>query len=58
MGRLFSAADCVQASAAIFSGMPPYDMWQRVPATGVLLPYRTDAGCHLVAGGLVAGGCC
>ncbi len=35
--------------AVIFSGMPPYDMWQRVPPTGVLPPYRTDAGCYLVA---------
>ena len=30
-------------------GMPPYDMWQRVPAEGVIPPYRTDAGCYLVA---------
>lgn len=37
------------ARAAIFAGMPPYDMWQRVPAEGVLPPYRTDAGCYLVA---------
>ena len=29
--------------------MPPYDMWQRVPAEGVIPPYRTDAGCYLVA---------
>ncbi|MGH2688569.1 MAG: hypothetical protein ACRDKW_07160 [Actinomycetota bacterium] len=29
--------------------MPPYDMWQRVPAEGVVPPYRTDAGCYLVA---------
>ena len=29
--------------------MPPYDMWQRVPADGVIPPYRTDAGCYLVA---------
>jgi molybdenum storage protein len=35
--------------AAIFAGMPPYDMWQRVPEEGVIPPYRTDAGCYLVA---------
>jgi molybdenum storage protein len=35
--------------AAIFSGMPPYDMWQHVPREGVIPPYRTDAGCYLVA---------
>jgi molybdenum storage protein len=38
-----------ECSAAIFSGMPPYDMWQRVPSEGVIPPYRTDAGCYLVA---------
>jgi len=37
------------SGAAIFAGMPPYDMWQRVPAEGVIPPYRTDAGCWLVA---------
>lgn len=29
--------------------MPPYDMWQHVPSAGVIPPYRTDAGCWLVA---------
>jgi molybdenum storage protein len=29
--------------------MPPYDMWQHVPSDGVIPPYRTDAGCWLVA---------
>ena len=38
-----------QCGAAIFSGMPPYDMWQHVPHEGVIPPYRTDAGCYLVA---------
>ena len=38
-----------ECGAAIFSGMPPYDMWQRVPNEGVIPPYRTDAGCYLVA---------
>jgi molybdenum storage protein len=38
-----------ECGAAIFPGMPPYDMWQHVPAEGVIPPYRTDAGCWLVA---------
>jgi len=38
-----------ESGAAIFSGMPPYDMWQPVPSEGVIPPYRTDAGCYLVA---------
>ena len=38
-----------QVNAAIFSGMPPYQMWIRPSANGVIPPYRTDAGCFLVA---------
>jgi molybdenum storage protein len=38
-----------ECGAAIFPGMPPYDMWQHPPAEGVIPPYRTDAGCWLVA---------
>lgn len=38
-----------EVGAAIFPGMPPYGMWQRVPHEGVVPPYRTDAGCYLVA---------
>jgi molybdenum storage protein len=38
-----------ECGAAIFPGMPPYDVWQRVPDEGVIPPYRTDAGCYLVA---------
>ncbi|MGH8933473.1 MAG: uridine kinase [Egibacteraceae bacterium] len=38
-----------EAHAVIFAGMPPYEMWQRVPAEGLIPPYRTDAGCYLVA---------
>lgn len=37
------------ARAAIFAGMPPYSMWQPLPDEGVIPPYRTDAGCYLVA---------
>lgn len=38
-----------QINAVIFSGMPPYKMWMRPSAEGVIPPYRTDAGCFLVA---------
>ncbi len=38
-----------ESGAVIFSGMPPYGMWQPVPGEGVIPPYRTDAGCYLVA---------
>jgi molybdenum storage protein len=37
-----------EVNAVIFSGMPPYSLWMR-PAEGVIPPYRTDAGCFLVA---------
>jgi molybdenum storage protein len=35
--------------AVVFAGMPPYAMWMRLPTEGLLPPYRTDAGCYLVA---------
>src|SRR6516165_9877537 len=35
--------------AVVFSGMPPYGMWMRPASEGVIPPYRTDAGCFLVA---------
>lgn len=38
-----------EVRAVVFSGMPPYGMWIRPAADGVLPPYRTDAGCFLVA---------
>ncbi|GAA4786636.1 hypothetical protein GCM10023200_20910 [Actinomycetospora chlora] len=38
-----------EVGAAVFPGMPPYALWQRVPHEGVIPPYRTDAGCYLVA---------
>ena len=38
-----------ERNAVIFPGMPPYDMWQHVPDEGTVPPYRTDAGCYLVA---------
>jgi molybdenum storage protein len=38
-----------EVSAVVFSGMPPYGLWTPVAPTGVIPPYRTDAGCFLVA---------
>lgn len=38
-----------EINAVIFSGMPPYKLWTRLPAEGVIPPYRTDAGCFLLA---------
>ena len=38
-----------EVNAVIFSGMPPYKLWMRPAAESVIPPYRTDAGCFLVA---------
>jgi molybdenum storage protein len=38
-----------EVNAVVFSGMPPYGLWMRPDSTGVIPPYRTDAGCFLVA---------
>lgn len=38
-----------EVNAVVFSGMPPYALWTRPAAEGVIPPYRTDAGCFLVA---------
>jgi molybdenum storage protein len=38
-----------EVNAVIFSGMPPYSLWIRPAPEGVIPPYRTDAGCFLVA---------
>jgi molybdenum storage protein len=38
-----------EVSAVVFGGMPPYSLWIRPAADGVIPPYRTDAGCFLVA---------
>lgn len=38
-----------EVNAVIFSGMPPYDLWMRPAPEGVIPPYRTDAGCFLLA---------
>jgi molybdenum storage protein len=38
-----------EVNAVVFSGMPPYKLWMRPSADGVIPPYRTDAGCYLMA---------
>ncbi|WP_045223267.1 amino acid kinase family protein [Methyloterricola oryzae] len=38
-----------EVNGVVFSGMPPYSIWTRPAAEGVIPPYRTDAGCFLVA---------
>lgn len=38
-----------EVNAVVFSGMPPYNLWMRPAAEGVIPPYRTDAGCYLMA---------
>jgi molybdenum storage protein len=38
-----------EVNAVVFSGMPPYGLWVRPPSEGVIPPYRTDAGCYLLA---------
>ena len=38
-----------EVNAVVFSGMPPYALWMRPAAQGVIPPYRTDAGCCLAA---------
>jgi molybdenum storage protein len=38
-----------EVNAVIFAGMPPYALWMRPAVEGVIPPYRTDAGCFLVA---------
>ncbi|MFG1300131.1 uridine kinase [Xanthobacter sp. V3C-3] len=38
-----------EVNAVVFSGMPPYALWTPPAAEGVIPPYRTDAGCFLLA---------
>jgi molybdenum storage protein len=38
-----------EVNAVVFSGMPPYKLWTRPATEGVIPPYRTDAGCFLLA---------
>jgi len=38
-----------EVNAVVFSGMPPYNLWMRPAEEGVIPPYRTDAGCFLLA---------
>src|SRR5215470_15996507 len=38
-----------EVNAVVFSGMPPYGLWTRPAPEDVIPPYRTDAGCFLIA---------
>jgi molybdenum storage protein len=38
-----------EVNAVVFSGMPPYSLWMRPAPEDVIPPYRTDAGCFLIA---------
>lgn len=38
-----------EVNGVVFSGMPPYKLWIRPAREAVIPPYRTDAGCFLVA---------
>ncbi|WP_113889738.1 uridine kinase [Roseiarcus fermentans] len=38
-----------EVNAVVFAGMPPYGLWMPPAPEGVIPPYRTDAGCFLVA---------
>jgi len=38
-----------EVNAVVFSGMPPYKLWMRPAPESVIPPYRTDAGCFLLA---------
>ncbi len=38
-----------EVHAVVFGGMPPFSLWIRPASEGVIPPYRTDAGCFLVA---------
>jgi len=37
------------APGVVFSGVPPYSLWEHLPATGRIPPHRTDAGSMLLA---------
>jgi molybdenum storage protein len=39
------------ARGVVFSGMPPYKLWEHPPTAGRIPPHRTDSGCFLVAEG-------
>jgi len=38
-----------EVNGVVFGGMPPFGLWMRPAPEGVIPPYRTDAGCFLVA---------
>jgi molybdenum storage protein len=33
----------------VFSGVPPYSLWEHPPGVGRIPPHRTDAGAFLLA---------
>jgi molybdenum storage protein len=37
------------ARGAVFNGIPPYDLWEHLPALGKIPPHGSDAGSYLVA---------
>jgi molybdenum storage protein len=37
------------ARAAVFNGVPPYDLWEHPPEVGKIPPHRTDSGAHVIA---------
>lgn len=37
------------APGVIFNGVPPYSLWEHLPAVGRIPPHRTDAGSFLLA---------
>jgi molybdenum storage protein len=37
------------APGVVFSGVPPYSLWEHPPAVGRIPPHRTDAGAFLLA---------
>lgn len=37
------------APGVIFSGVPPYSIWEHPPAIGRIPPHRTDVGCFILA---------
>ena len=41
--------DAIAISTMPLIPEPPFQMWMRVPAEGLIPPYRTDAGCYLLA---------
>src|SRR5215472_16488458 len=49
LGQLLAKHGISAVSGAGLSAVPPYSLWMRPAPEGVIPPYRTDAGCFLVA---------